>query len=115
MAAGHQHPHVHQFAGDDSRMKRILIVSLVLTLAFVVFEAAAGFSGLVQVMARFYPKRRRISPPPPGRSFGSAYQFFVMRMPNRRGSVVKTLVVSAVSSEFRNAPVIAVVLKAFFR
>jgi len=44
MAAGHQHPHVHQFAGDDTRMKRILIVSLVLTLAFVVFEAAAGFS-----------------------------------------------------------------------
>src|SRR5512141_179570 len=44
MPAGHQHPHVHQFAGDDSRMKRILIVSLVLTLAFVVFEAAAGFS-----------------------------------------------------------------------
>src|ERR1019366_4618975 len=44
MAAGHQHPHVHQFAGDDSRMKRVLIVSLVLTLAFVIFEAVAGFS-----------------------------------------------------------------------
>ncbi len=43
-----------------------------------------------------------------------AYQFFVMRSPNRRGSVVKTLVVSPVSSEFRNAPVMAVVLNTFF-
>src|SRR6185369_17530524 len=44
MAAGHQHPHVHQLAGDDTRMKRVLIVSFILTLAFVVFEAAAGFA-----------------------------------------------------------------------
>jgi|HubBroStandDraft_2_1064218.scaffolds.fasta_scaffold17820_4 hypothetical protein len=43
-----------------------------------------------------------------------AYQFFVMRKPNRRGSVVKTLVVRPVSSEFRNAPVMAVTLKTFF-
>src|SRR5690242_13203340 len=41
------------------------------------------------------------------------YQFFVTRMPNRRGSVRKTLVVSPVSSLFRNAPVMAVVSNAF--
>ena len=46
---------------------------------------------------------------------GNAYQFFVMRNPNKRGSVVNTLVVRPVSSEFRNAPVMAVVLKTFFR
>jgi cobalt-zinc-cadmium efflux system protein len=44
MAAKHQHPHVPQPAGDDGRMKRVLIVSLILTLGFVIFEAAAGFS-----------------------------------------------------------------------
>jgi cobalt-zinc-cadmium efflux system protein len=38
----HQHPHTHQPAGDDGRMKRVLIVSLVVTLGFVVFEALAG-------------------------------------------------------------------------
>ena len=42
------------------------------------------------------------------------YQFLVMRSPNRRGSVVKTLVVRPVSSELRNAPVIAVVSNTFF-
>ncbi len=50
----------------------------------------------------------------PRLSNSATYQFFVMRNPNRRGSVVKTFVVSAVSSEFRNAPVMAVVLKTFF-
>jgi hypothetical protein len=44
----------------------------------------------------------------------SAYQFLVTRKPNRRGSVVKTLVVRPVSSVFKNAPVIAVVLNTFF-
>ena len=44
MGARHQHPHVHPPAGDDSRMKRILIASLAVTLGFVVFEALAGFS-----------------------------------------------------------------------
>src|ERR1700676_3655905 len=39
----HQHPHTPPPAGDDGRMKRVLIVSLVLTLGFVVFEALAGF------------------------------------------------------------------------
>src|SRR6204780_204074 len=39
----HQHPHTHPPAGDDARMKRVLIASLALTLGFVVFEAAAGF------------------------------------------------------------------------
>ncbi len=43
MGAVHQHSHAHPPAGDDARMKRILIVSLFLTLAFVVFEASAGF------------------------------------------------------------------------
>ena len=42
-----------------------------------------------------------------------AYQLLVMRMPNRRGSVVKTLVVRPVSSEFKNAPVMAVVSNTF--
>jgi cobalt-zinc-cadmium efflux system protein len=40
----HQHPHTHPPAGDDGRMKRVLIASLALTLGFVVFEALAGFS-----------------------------------------------------------------------
>jgi len=44
MATKHQHPHVHQTAGDDGRMKRILFVSLILTLGFVIFEAYTGFS-----------------------------------------------------------------------
>jgi cobalt-zinc-cadmium efflux system protein len=39
----HQHPHTHPAVGDDGRMKRVLIVSLALTLGFVVFEALAGF------------------------------------------------------------------------
>jgi len=43
---------------------------------------------------------------------GALYQFFVMRMPNRRGSVTKIFVVSALSSEFRNAPVMTVVSSA---
>lgn len=38
----HQHSHTHAPAGDDGRMKRVLIVSLVLTLGFVAFEALAG-------------------------------------------------------------------------
>ncbi len=49
--------------------------------------------------------------PSPGKT---GYQFLVMRIPNRRGSVTKMLVVSAESSEFRNAPVIAVVSNTFF-
>ena len=44
MGAPHQHPHAHPPVGDDARMKRVLIASLTLTLAFVVFEALAGFS-----------------------------------------------------------------------
>jgi cobalt-zinc-cadmium efflux system protein len=43
MGAAHQHSHVHPPVGDDARMKRVLIASLGLTLAFVVFEALAGF------------------------------------------------------------------------
>jgi cobalt-zinc-cadmium efflux system protein len=42
MAARHQHSHAHPPAGDDARMKRVLIASLLLTLAFVVFEVLAG-------------------------------------------------------------------------
>ncbi len=45
---------------------------------------------------------------------GMNYQFLVMRMPKRRGSVTKTLVVRPVSSVFRKAPVIAVVSNTFF-
>src|SRR6185437_7566861 len=41
------------------------------------------------------------------------YQFLVRRMPNRRGSVTKTFVVSALSSELRKAPVMAVVSTTF--
>ncbi len=41
-------------------------------------------------------------------------KFFVIRTPMRRGSVTKTLVVRAVSSEFRKAPVMAVLLNTFF-
>src|SRR6476660_1575019 len=41
---GARHQHAHPPAGDDARMKRVLIASLMLTLAFVVFEALAGFS-----------------------------------------------------------------------
>jgi cobalt-zinc-cadmium efflux system protein len=44
MGASHQHSHAHPPVGDDARMKRVLIASLTLTLAFVVFEALAGFS-----------------------------------------------------------------------
>jgi cobalt-zinc-cadmium efflux system protein len=44
MGAPHQHSHAHPPVGDDARMKRVLIASLMLTLAFVVFEALAGFS-----------------------------------------------------------------------
>src|SRR4051812_12515887 len=44
MATTHQHPHTHPAAGDDGRMKRVLIASLALTLGFVVFETLAGFS-----------------------------------------------------------------------
>jgi cobalt-zinc-cadmium efflux system protein len=44
MGAPHQHSHAHLPMGDDARMKRVLIASLTLTLAFVVFEALAGFS-----------------------------------------------------------------------
>ncbi|MEO8050005.1 MAG: cation diffusion facilitator family transporter [Acidobacteriota bacterium] len=44
MEAVHQHPHTHSPAGDDARMKRVLIVSLALTLGFVVFEAMAGLA-----------------------------------------------------------------------
>ena len=44
MGAPHQHSHAHPPVGDDARMKRVLIASLTLTLAFVVFEALAGFS-----------------------------------------------------------------------
>ena len=40
----HQHPHTHPPVGDDARMRRVLFVSLVLTVGFVVFEAFAGFS-----------------------------------------------------------------------
>ena len=42
--AVHHNPHRHPPAGDDARMKRVLIASLCLTLGFVVFEALAGFS-----------------------------------------------------------------------
>src|SRR5579872_276236 len=41
MGASHQHSHPP--VGDDARMKRVLIASLTLTLAFVVVEAIAGF------------------------------------------------------------------------
>jgi cobalt-zinc-cadmium efflux system protein len=44
MGTPHQHSHAHPPVGDDARMKRVLIASLMLTLAFVVFEALAGFS-----------------------------------------------------------------------
>src|ERR1700682_5705993 len=44
MGASHQHSHAHPPVGDDARMKRVLIASLVLTLAFVVFDTLAGFS-----------------------------------------------------------------------
>ena len=44
VVAAHQHPHTRPPTSDDARMKRILIVSLVLTVGFVVFEAFAGFS-----------------------------------------------------------------------
>ncbi len=62
-------------------------------------------------------KAWRISPPPFAfltELRGWAYQFFVIRRPNRRGSVTKTLVVNIVSSELRKAPVMAVVLYTFF-
>ncbi len=44
MGASHQHSHPHPPVGDDARMKRVLIGSLALTLAFVVFETLAGFN-----------------------------------------------------------------------
>src|ERR1700758_1319425 len=44
MGVPHQHSHAHPPVGDDVRMKRVLVASLMLTLAFVVFEALAGFS-----------------------------------------------------------------------
>jgi len=44
MGVPHQHSHAHPPVGDDARMKRVLVASLMLTLAFVVFEALAGFS-----------------------------------------------------------------------
>ena len=55
-----------------------------------------------------------LSPPPKFGENETAYQFLVTRNPKRRGSVVKTFVVRPVSSELRNAPVIAVVLNTFF-
>ncbi len=44
MGVSHQHSHAHPPVGDDARMKRVLIASLMLTLGFVVFETLAGLS-----------------------------------------------------------------------
>ena len=57
--------------------------------------------------------RQSIPRRPLVRLLESAYQFLVIRIPNKRGSVTNTFVVSAVSSEFKNAPVIAVVSTTF--
>src|SRR5580692_9362982 len=87
--------------------------------AYTLLDASPRFSGYGKMKARGTPggkrKGRRIAPPPASRNENvRAYQFFVMRNPNRRGSVVKTLVLRPVSSELRNAPVIAVVSNPFF-
>ena len=74
---------------------------------------AAG-RGLAQQSCAAKNKMGGGSPRRPFLCWVCRYQFLVMRIPKRRGSVTKTLVVSAVSSEFRNAPVIAVVSSTFF-
>src|SRR6185437_5155452 len=53
-------------------------------------------------------------PPPAQMGLNENYQFLVMRMPNRRGSVTKMLVARPVSSEFRKAPVMWVTSRMFF-
>ena len=95
----------HNFGGVDTFNNCRSIIQKAFDLGITHFDLANNYG----------PSQtgRRIAPPPLCWLL-MPYQFFVMRRPNRRGSVVKMLVVNAVSSEFRKSPVIAVVLNTFF-
>ncbi len=82
------------------------------TLTLKTFAPSRKGRGEIEVQQK--QKGRRSFPRRPSRKRICDQKFLVMRTPSSRGSVVKTLVVSAESSEFRNAPVMAVALNTFF-